>query len=87
LNNEIFIFSESNFLAQLSVSKYENGLYKMKFYSEVGRPSSKVTKLVEEYLYYPSGGTIRDTSFNIIEYFPKFDTYRGFKPPHLQERK
>ena len=51
------------------------------FYSENGIPVNKVTDTIEEFYLYPSGGTIRDSKFNIISYASRFDTYRGFKPP------
>ncbi|GAB1348817.1 hypothetical protein MASR1M107_10300 [Ignavibacteriales bacterium] len=84
--NQNLIFSEENFLIQLTNSEYEAGFYRLQFFTLNGRPSTVETDMVETYFYYPSGGTIRDKYFNIIEYIPKFDTYRGFKPPHLQEK-
>lgn len=85
--NDLLIFNDENFLSQLSTGEYEGGRYKLQFYSENGRPSSVQTEEVDTYFFYPSGGTIRDKNYNIIEYFPKYDTYRGFKPPHQQENK
>lgn len=84
--NDNLLFSEENFLMQLTNSQYEGGFYRLQFYTLNGRPAIMETGEVETYFYYPSGGTIRDKSFNIIEYIPKFDIYRGFKPPHLQDK-
>ncbi len=85
LMNDNLTFNDDNFVTQLTESVYEAGFYRVRFYSIDGRPSASVTETVETYYYYPSGGTLRDKYFNIIEYFPRFDTYRGFKPPHLKE--
>ena len=85
LMNDNLTFNDENFVRQLTDSVYESGFYRVRFYSLAGRPSAAVTDTVESYYYYPSGGTLRDKNFNIIEYFPRFDTYRGFKPPHLKE--
>jgi hypothetical protein len=83
--SDLYKFNEINFLAQLSLDKYEGGRYKLIFFSENGRPSGEETEELGIYYYYPSGGTIRDSEFNIIEYIPKFDTYRGFQPPHMKD--
>ncbi|KAB2907150.1 MAG: hypothetical protein LC102_10060 [Ignavibacteriales bacterium] len=80
------LFSDENFLAQLEESEYETGFYRVQFYSNGGRPSATPTDTIETYFYYPSGGTFRDKNFNIVEYYPRFDITRGFKPPHLREK-
>lgn len=85
--NDILIFNDENFLSQLTAVEYVGGRYKLQFYSENGRPASIPTEVVDTFYFYPSGGTIRDKEYNIIEYFPKYDTYRGFKPPHMLEKK
>lgn len=83
--NDILILSDENLLAQLEESEYETGFYRVKFYTEAGRPAKEKTDTVEEFFLYPSGGTLRDKDFNIIFYNPKYDTYRGFTPPHLRK--
>ncbi|MBV6511049.1 MAG: hypothetical protein FMNOHCHN_00528 [Ignavibacteriaceae bacterium] len=77
-------YSEDNLLAQIENSTYELGFYRVKFYTKNGLPSDQPTDTIEEFYLYPSGGTLRDKKFNIIFYSSKFDTYRGFVPPHLK---
>lgn len=77
------IFSEENLLQQLQHAPYQLGYYTVEFYTKDGRPAEVKTDIVEVFYLYPSGGTLRDKNFNIIFYSSKFDTYRGFIPPHL----
>ncbi len=84
--NNNFRFTDENLVTQLTQSVHESGFYRVRFYSLNGRPAPEETETIETYYYYPSGGTLRDKNFNIIEYFPRFDIYRGFKPPHMQEK-
>ena len=49
-------------------------------------PVNRITGTVSEFYLYPSGGTLRDAGFNLVFYDSRFDTYRGFKPPHLRRR-
>lgn len=86
LMNDNLRFTDENFVTQLTHSTYEAGFYRVRFYAVDGRPSAEQTETIEDYYYYPSGGTLRDRHFNIIEYFPRFDIYRGFRPPHMQEK-
>jgi hypothetical protein len=84
--SDILLFSRENIFRQLETASYSLGFYTLKFYSEKGRPVNRKTDTVSEYYLYPSGGTLRDSSFNIIFYDSRFDTYRGFSPPHRQRR-
>lgn len=83
--NNIKIFSEDNLLTQIENSNYELGFYKVEFYTENEKLSSSMTNELSEFYLYPSGGTLRDKNFNIVFYSSKFDTYRGFIPPHLKK--
>ncbi len=83
---DIYCFTEENILLQLETAPFTLGFYTLRFYTEGGRPVNKVTDAIEEYYLYPSGGTIRDSKLNIILYDSRFDTYRGFKPPHLSRK-
>lgn len=76
---ETLIFSEENLLKQLENAEYKLGFYKVRFYSNNGIPVSKKTDEISDFYLYPSGGTLRDSNFNIVFYSSKFDTYRGFK--------
>jgi hypothetical protein len=80
---DIFLYSDDNILRQLQDAPFELGYYTLRFYTEQGVPVNRVTGTSSEFYLSPSGGTLRDSSFNIIFYDSRFDTYRGFKPPHL----
>lgn len=80
-----YIYTEDNFLSQLEESAYEMGYYRMKFFTRDGHLSDENTGELSDFYYYPSGGTLRDSKFNIVFYTPKFDTYRGFVPPHARK--
>lgn len=83
MENDIHLYTDDNIIRQLESAPFSLGFYTLKVYTEHGKPVNKVTSTVEEYYLYPSGGTLRDRSFNILFYDSRFDTYRGFKPPHL----
>ncbi|MCU7495480.1 MAG: hypothetical protein HF314_17890 [Ignavibacteria bacterium] len=80
--DDIFIYSEENLLKQIDSGAYELGYYKVRFYTEKGRPAEKKTDTISYFYLYPSGGALRDEKMNIVHYIPKFDTYRGFVPPY-----
>ena len=80
----IHFFKDENIFEQLKVAPFRLGYYVLKFYTEEGKPVNKVTETISDFYLYPSGGTLRDSDFNIVFYDSRFDTYRGFKPPHLQ---
>ena len=79
---DLLIFNEENLVRQLKDAPYQLGYYTLRFYSVNGRPTNKVTDTISEFYLYPSGGTLRDKDFNIVFYKSRFDTYRGFEPPH-----
>jgi hypothetical protein len=83
-HNPLFVFSESNLLAQIESGVFELGYYKVTFYTQNGLPAAVVTETLSDFYLYPSGGTLRDSNFNIVFYSTKFDTYKGFIPPHLK---
>jgi hypothetical protein len=80
---DIFLYTDENLSNQLKTAHYELGYYVVRFYTENGKPVNKETPAIEEFFLYPSGGTLRDSRFNIVCYDSRFDTYRGFRPPHL----
>ena len=82
--SEVYLFTYDNMLAQLETAPFTLGYYTLRFYSESGKPVNRVTATVSEYYLYPSGGTLRDSTFNLVFYDSRFDTYRGFQPPHLK---
>ena len=73
--NDIYLYSVENVRAQADRATGVDGVYTVRFYSEDGRPSRAETATVEEFYYYPSGGTIRDRELNILFYEPKLDKY------------
>jgi hypothetical protein len=80
-DHDIYLFTDANILEQMKAAPFELGYYTLKFYTEAGKPINKVTNTVAEFYLYPSGGTLRDSKFNIIFYDSRFDTHRGFVPP------
>ncbi len=84
MNTDLCIFSEQNLHSQLKTAPYSNGFYTVKFYTINGLLSKVKSDTLSEFYLYPSGGTLRDSSFNLVFYDSQFDTYRGFQPPHLK---
>jgi len=78
---DLLLFTDENIAAQVGAAPYELGYFTLKFYTEEGRPVNKPTPTIEEFFLYPSGGTLRDSQFNIVLYDSRFDTYRGFTLP------
>ncbi|MBK7258739.1 MAG: hypothetical protein IPI01_13275 [Ignavibacteriae bacterium] len=81
---DILLFNDENLAAQVNTAPFTLGFYTLRFYTENGKPVNRVTSTIEEFYLYPSGGTLRDSSFNLIFYDSRFDTYRGFQLPHLR---
>lgn len=81
---DLLLFTDENILAQLEEAPFTLGFYTLRFYAENGKPVNRRTDSVAEFYLYPSGGTLRDSSFNLLFYDSRFDTYRGFRPPHLK---
>jgi hypothetical protein len=83
IQSDVHYFSDDNIDEQLKTAVFTLGYYTLRFYTENDKPVNKKTETISEFYLYPSGGTLRDNSFNLIFYDSRFDTYRGFKPPHL----
>ena len=83
MNSDLHIFSEANLHAQLATAPFTQGFYTVKFYTVDGMLAKGKTDHLSEFYLYPSGGTLRDSNFNLVFYDSQFDTYRGFQPPHL----
>jgi hypothetical protein len=81
--SDLLLYTDENLLAQLETAPFELGCYTVRFYTDKGQPVNRVTETIATYYLSPSGGTLRDSAFNIIWYDSRFDTYRGFQPPHL----
>ena len=80
---DLRVFSHENLMEQLKTAEFRNGFYVVEFYSENDKPVSKPTSSVSKFYLYPSGGTLRDSNYQLLFYDSRYDTYRGFKPPHL----
>jgi hypothetical protein len=79
--DDLFRFTDENIFKQLKTAPFSLGYYTLRFYTENGKPVANVTPTISEFYLYPSGGTLRDSNFNIVFYDSRFDTYRGFEPP------
>jgi hypothetical protein len=79
--DDVKIFSHENLLAQLRNAEFRNGYFVVEFYALNGRPAAMKTDSIEKFYLYPSGGTLRDSKFQLVFYDSRYDTYRGFKPP------
>ncbi len=84
LNGDVRIFSHQNVLLQLESAEFKNGYYVLEFYSKNGKPSPAPTNSTAKFYLYPSGGTLRDSNYQLLFYDSKYDTYRGFKPPRVR---
>lgn len=82
-NEDLLLFRDEHILTQLRTAPYTLGYYTLRFYVDRGKPVNRITDTIGEFYLYPSGGTLRDSAFNIVFYDSRFDTYRGFRPPHL----
>jgi len=72
---DIHCYSIDNIQQQVRDSEPDLGRYVIRLYTADGRPSREKTDVIEEFFYYPSGGTIRDRDLNILFYEPKLDKY------------
>ncbi len=76
------LFCHENILQQLKSAEFRNGYYVLEFYiDEKHKPSGVSTGNTAKFYLYPSGGTLRDSNFQLISYNSSYDTYRGFRPP------
>ena len=82
--DDVKIFSHDHLLKQLESAEFKNGYYILEFYAQNNKPSAVNTGEVGKFYLYPSGGTLRDSDFQLLFYDSKYDTYRGFQPPHLR---
>lgn len=88
MGDDLRMFSHENVLKQLETAEFKNGYYTLTFYAlPNGKPSPAATSRVSTFYLYPSGGTLRDEAFQLVFYDSRYDTYRGFRPPHLSRPK
>lgn len=84
---DLRIFTHQNLLAQLETAEFRNGYYVLEFFAEKNKPANRATGTVAKFYLYPSGGTLRDSNFELVFYDSRYDTYRGFQPPHFKKTK
>ncbi|MDT8323179.1 MAG: hypothetical protein RRA94_03625 [Bacteroidota bacterium] len=72
---DLYCYSVENIQRQVRDAEADLGRYVLRLYAVDGRPSREKTEVIEEFFYYPSGGTIRDHDLNILFYEPKLDRY------------
>ncbi len=84
---DLRLFTHENLLEQIRTAEYRNGYFVLEFYSDRHKPSAKPTATIEKFFLYPSGGTLRDSNYQLVFYDSRYDTYRGFKPPGRSELK
>ncbi|MFA6438426.1 MAG: hypothetical protein WCX28_03900 [Bacteriovoracaceae bacterium] len=85
MKNDLYIFNEAHLHEQLKTAPFTKGFYTVYFYTKDGQFAKAKTEHLSEFYLYPSGGTLRDSTFNLVFYDSQFDTYRGFQPPHLRK--
>ncbi|MEY3314112.1 MAG: hypothetical protein ACK5F4_07510 [Ignavibacteria bacterium] len=79
MQEDLRIFSHENLLKQSQHSELKLGYYTVHFYVDSpGVPSKHVTDKIEQFYLSPSGGTLRDSSMNIVMYSAKYDKYKGY---------
>jgi hypothetical protein len=74
-DSALLLYSIENVIAQMADAPHALGMYTMRFYSDGIRPSRERTDAIDTFLYFPSGGTVRDKDMNILFYEPKLDAY------------
>ena len=83
MTRDLLLFTEDNLLEQLHTAPFTLGYDTVKFYTAGGKPVNKVSDTIGEFYLYPSGGTLRDSAFNLVFYDSRFDTYRGLSLIHI----
>ncbi len=83
---ELLRYNEESILQQIEATPFTLGYYKLRFFTENGKPVNRITGTIGDFYLYPSGGTLRDSTFNIVFYDSRFDIYRGFVPPHRRQK-
>ena len=92
MNNDLMVFSHENLLQQAQESELQLGYHILSFYDffisgmisltfyvdAPGVPAKRITDATESFYLSPSGGTLRDSSMNIVMYSAKYDKYKGY---------
>ncbi len=79
MDEALYIFSLENALRQMEQAPRVQGYYVLHFYvDEHGLPARRPTGRIGTFYLSPSGGILRDHTFNIVLYSAKLDAYRGY---------
>jgi hypothetical protein len=79
MDEQLYIFSVENALRQMETAPRKQGYYLLRFYvDDTGMPARHPTGRIGTFYLSPSGGILRDSSFNIVLYSPKLDAYKGY---------
>jgi hypothetical protein len=77
-NLDVHLFSEETLRKQLETAEEKLGYKIVHFYvDEHGILSKTLTDHTEVFYLSPSGGTLRDKSFNLVTYSARYDMYKG----------
>ncbi|MCU0427322.1 MAG: hypothetical protein MUF71_17035 [Candidatus Kapabacteria bacterium] len=77
-NLDIHLFSEDALRKQLETAESKLGYKLVHFYVDSNGILSKTpTNTTAQFYLSPSGGTLRDTNFNLVTYSARYDMYKG----------
>lgn len=75
---DIHLFSEETLRKQLETAENKLGYKLVHFYvDDKGVLSKTPTSKTAQFYLSPSGGTLRDTNFNLVTYSARYDMYKG----------
>ncbi len=75
---DIHLFSEETLRKQIETAETKLGYKLVQFYvDEHGVLSKTVTSTTAPFYLSPSGGTLRDSNFNLVTYSARYDMYKG----------
>ena len=77
-HNDIYLFSEETLRKQIETAETKLGYKLVQFYVDKhGILSKTVTGVTAPFYLSPSGGTLRDSNFNLVTYSARYDMYKG----------
>ena len=75
---DIHLFSEETLRKQIETAETKLGYKLVQFYvDEHGVLSKTITGTTAPFYLSPSGGTLRDSNFNLVTYSARYDMYKG----------
>ena len=77
-DSDLFLFSDDTLRRQLQTADEHLGYKILRFYvDERGGIARDITDRTATFYFLPSGGTLRDSDFNLVAYKARFDLYKG----------